>query len=78
MKRETELGVVGMTCPSCVRHVKGALAGLPGVEDVEVRLRDGVVVVRHDEAGAGVAALVEALRGAGYEAAPVAAEAEAR
>lgn len=67
---ETTLDVEGMTCMSCVRHVNDALGELDGVELVNVRLRDGVVVVRHDAAQAPVASLVEALREAGYASQP--------
>lgn len=65
--QETLLDVVGMSCPSCIRHVNTALADIEGVARVEVRLRDGKVLVQHDPAIANVTTLLEALRGAGYE-----------
>ena len=65
--RETLLQVDGMTCGSCVRHVDHALRGVDGVAGVEVRLKEGRVLVRHDEE-APLTQLVEALRDAGYEA----------
>lgn len=65
--QETVLDVMGMSCPSCVRHVNAALADLDGVVKVDVRLRDGQVHVRHDPELAPVSALIEALREAGYE-----------
>lgn len=34
------LGIEGMTCGNCVRHVTRALEGLPGVSDVSVSLED--------------------------------------
>ncbi|WP_437621934.1 heavy-metal-associated domain-containing protein [Sorangium sp. So ce1151] len=64
--KETILHVDGMSCPSCIRHIDSALRELDGVEKVDVRLREGTVVVRHDPASAPVDALVEAVRGAGY------------
>ena len=64
---ETLLDVIGMSCPSCIRHVNAALADIEGVAKVEVRLRDGKVLVRHDPAVANVNALIEALRDAGYD-----------
>lgn len=63
--RETVLNVAGMSCPSCVRHVTAALAGVPGILKVEVRLRDGVVEIQH-EPGATAAKMIAALRDAGY------------
>lgn len=65
---ETTLRVLGMTCSSCVRHVKGALQELEGIGAVAVSLDDGEVVVEHDPARASEAALVEALAEAGYDA----------
>lgn len=68
--RETSLNVSGMACQSCVGRVSAALRGLAGVREVEVRLREGKVVVRHDEIEAPIKRLLDALAGAGYEAAP--------
>jgi copper chaperone len=68
--QEIVLDVVGMTCPSCVRHVNAALAEVEGVAKVEVRLRDGKVVIQYVPDVAEVSTLVEALREAGYESAP--------
>ncbi len=65
--KETLFDVMGMSCPSCIRHVNAALADLDGVEKVEVRLRDGKVLVQHDPSVANVTTLIEALREAGYE-----------
>ena len=65
--KETLLDVMGMSCPSCIRHVNAALADIEGVAKVEVRLRDGKVLVRHDPAVANVNTLIEALREAGYD-----------
>ena len=64
---ETILDVSGMSCPSCVRHIHDALRELDGVEKIEVRMRDGKVLVRHDEGKATTSHLIAALREAGYE-----------
>jgi copper chaperone CopZ len=64
-QKETVLDVVGMSCASCVRHVSAALQSVPGVSSVEVRLRAGTVLVRHD-ATASTSSMVEALDEAGY------------
>ena len=65
-QRETLLNVAGMTCPACTRHVTAALTDVPGVEGVEVRLRAGIVLVRH-AAGASASSMVAALSAAGYD-----------
>ncbi|AUX48219.1 hypothetical protein SOCE26_097500 [Sorangium cellulosum] len=70
---ETTLRVDGMSCPSCIRHINSALCALDGIGKVDVRLREGTVVVQHDPASAPVPALVEAVRGAGYDVRPRAA-----
>ena len=69
-KKQTILNVGGMTCSSCVRHVEGALRELEGVSGVEVRIREGKVVVEHEAQQPSLTAMVEALRGAGYESTP--------
>lgn len=63
----TELNVEGMSCASCVRHINQALHALVGVGEVDVRLQDRKVIVRHDASLADVERLVATLRTAGYE-----------
>ena len=65
-ERATILEVQGMTCPSCIRHVTSALSEIDGVDTVDVKLRDGLVFVKHDDAQAPIAQLVDALNEAGY------------
>ncbi|MFZ5894707.1 MAG: heavy-metal-associated domain-containing protein [Myxococcota bacterium] len=65
-ERETVLDVEGMSCGSCLRHVTAALTELEGVAKVDVKLRDGIVIVQHDPARSSIAQLVEALGEAGY------------
>lgn len=67
---DTILEVEGMTCPSCIRHVTSALEEVDGVGAVDVKLRDGLVVVKHDAAQAPVEELVDALADAGYTSRP--------
>lgn len=64
---DTILRVEGMTCPSCIRHITEALHDVDGVGKVDVKLRDGLVVVQHDAIEAPVGRLIDALRDAGYE-----------
>ncbi len=63
---ETRLNVQGITCPRCVHHVNTALGEVEGVEQVEVKLREGSVIVKHG-AAVSLLTLVKALREAGYE-----------
>ena len=67
---DTVLTVEGMTCPSCIRHVTEALEEVDGVDKVDVKLREGIVVVQHDAKEASVDRLIDALRDAGYESQP--------
>ncbi|MEZ5239650.1 MAG: cation transporter [Microthrixaceae bacterium] len=64
---ETEtFEVVGMTCEHCVSAVRGELAALAGVTDVEVDLASGRVSVTSAEP-LEAAALEAAVDEAGYE-----------
>jgi copper chaperone len=65
-EKDTILEVQGMSCPSCIRHVTSALTDLNGVGKVDVKLRDGLVVVQHDKTLAPVDQLIDALGEAGY------------
>ena len=69
-QQQTVLNVEGMTCHSCIRHVESALRDLEGVRGVEVRLQENKAIVDHDGQEPSTAAMVEALREAGYGAAP--------
>lgn len=69
-EQDTILEVQGMSCPSCIRHVSTALTELDGVGAVDVKLREGLVVVQHDAARAPVPQLIEALVTAGYVSKP--------
>jgi copper chaperone len=64
---QTILDVDGMSCGSCVRHINEALGELEGVQGVDVKLREGKVVVRHDAEVAPVSRLLKSLEDAGYE-----------
>jgi P-type Cu+ transporter len=69
--RSTEsltLPVLGMTCASCQHHVEEALRATAGVESARVDLMAHRATVVFDPALAVPAQLVEAIRGAGYDA----------
>jgi copper chaperone len=65
IQQDTVLEVRGMSCPSCVRHINSALGELLGVEKVDVKLRDGIVIVKH-AATLPIKQLIETLEEAGY------------
>ncbi len=62
------LPVLGMTCASCQHHVESALQATAGVESAHVDLMANRASVVYDPAVAAPEALVEAIRGAGYDA----------
>lgn len=63
--KETTLDVDGMTCRSCGVRIDRALQAVDGVEATDVRLREGRVLVRHDDT-VEAEALVGAVTDAGY------------
>ena len=62
------LPVLGMTCASCQHHVEEALRSTAGVESARVDLMAHRANVVFDPAAAAPEQLVEAIRGAGYDA----------
>jgi heavy metal translocating P-type ATPase len=64
---ELVLDIEGMTCASCVTKVEHALASVPAVEEASVNLATRTAVVRP---ATDVDALTDAVRRAGYLAAP--------
>jgi Cu+-exporting ATPase len=62
------LPVLGMTCASCQQHVEEALRSTAGVESAHVDLMANRASVVFDPAIAAPAALIEAIRAAGYDA----------
>ena len=65
-EKDTILEVEGMSCPSCIRHVTSALSDIDGVDKIDVKLRDGLVIVKHDKTQAPIGQLIGALGEAGY------------
>lgn len=59
-----KLSITGMMCAHCKAHVEQALRAVTGVTEVTVDLEKGEAYVSGGEA----AALVEAVKAAGYEA----------
>jgi copper chaperone len=65
---ETTFAIQGMSCSGCVRSVTRVLAGIPGVEPLQVDI--GSARVRIDPALADAASVGAALTKAGYAAVP--------
>ena len=63
-----DLKVVGMDCEGCVKSVTRMLAGVPGVEKVNVSLAEGKASVTYDPAKSGIAQFKKAVERAGYKA----------
>ena len=59
-----------MTCSNCARHVQTALCAVPKVSSARIDLEKGRATVEVGERGPSSGALIEAVRKAGYEAAP--------
>jgi Cu+-exporting ATPase len=69
-----DLRIDGMTCASCVIRVEKALGKLPGVLEASVNLATATARVRRLAGSADDAALLQAVRKAGYDAAVIAAD----
>lgn len=65
---EITIPVGGMSCGSCVRHIRAALDENPGVKDVEVNLAQGEATVLFDPEATGVEAIIRTIRKIGYRA----------
>jgi len=68
MIQTTILRIAGMSCGSCVRHVRRALEGMTGVVRVSVDLPSNQATVEHFPDRVDAASLVSAIRDAGYDA----------
>jgi len=68
------LPIGGMTCASCVSHVEGALAKIPGVLKVNVNLATEKATVEYIPTVSGLADFRRAVAAAGYEVLPTAEE----
>lgn len=69
--QETEsltLPVIGMTCAACQHHVESALKQTVGVKSAQVDLMSNRVNVEFDPQRASAGTLIDAIRGAGYDA----------
>ena len=65
---ESSLQLSGMTCAACAGIIERAVAGVDGVRSVQVNASAQRATVRWDPQRARPSALIEAVRGAGYDA----------
>jgi copper chaperone len=65
---ERKLRIQGMSCEHCVRMVKKALEGLPGVLKAQVSLEGGEAAVHLSPEGVSAEQLIRAVEEAGYQA----------
>ncbi len=63
---KVEIPVEGMDCAECTMHVRKAIAGIPGVDSVEVYLASEKAVVQLDESLVNLAMIRQAVSQAGY------------
>jgi Cu+-exporting ATPase len=61
-----ELRILGMDCTACARHIRSAIAAVPGVKGVEVLLATEKAVVRLDPKQAHLEAIRQAVQAFGY------------
>jgi copper chaperone CopZ len=64
---EVTFPVQGMSCGSCVRHIKAGLEGNTGVKSVEVDLAAGEVAVSYNPLTTEPGAIADAIRKSGYK-----------
>ena len=62
-----EIPITGMTCAACVRRVENAVAGVPGVAQVEVSLATETARVQYVSGALETDAIREAVVAAGYD-----------
>ncbi len=70
---ESSFQLSGMYCAACAGIIESALAAVPGVEEARVNSASRRAQVRWDPAQTSPSRLVQAVRGAGYDAVPDAA-----
>jgi len=63
-----DLAITGMTCAGCVTTIERSVSSLPGVERCDVNLATRAAQVSFDGSTTNVAAVIEAVRAAGYDA----------
>src|SRR5690606_13718920 len=70
LREKIDLPITGMTCAACANRIEKTLAKQPGVDSASVNFATEHATVSFDPASTNVESLVEAVRGAGYDAHP--------
>ena len=65
--KESIVIVEGMSCEHCVKAVTKAINALPGIGNVAVDLKKGLVTVKHDIETTGIEKLKKAIIDQGYD-----------
>lgn len=65
--RELTLGIIGMTCGACRRHLEDTLTAVPGVQEANVDLFRGMAQIRYDPLAASPGLFAAVVRRAGYD-----------
>lgn len=65
---EAKLITTGMHCRSCSMLVDMTVGELEGVEEVHTDLASGETLVKYDSESVDIDAIIDSIRGAGYDA----------
>jgi len=65
-RQQVTLGINGMTCAACVKHVENALMGVPGVNSAQVNLATEQATVQYLKGIIALEDFREAVKDAGY------------
>lgn len=68
MMNRVTLNIGGMTCGGCVASIDKVLNAVAGVRQVQVDLASATAVIEYDAAQTEVAALIDAVENAGFDA----------
>ncbi|MBI3956803.1 MAG: heavy-metal-associated domain-containing protein [Candidatus Kerfeldbacteria bacterium] len=68
---EQKIKLSGLDCASCALAIESALDQIAGVTDSEVDDRESILKVTYDESRVTVAAILNAVRDAGFDAEPI-------
>lgn len=60
------LAVPGMTCAACPITVKAALSLVAGIEGTRINIHKREAIVRYDDTGTPIGALIKATNGSSY------------
>lgn len=58
--------IKGMSCNSCVAHVKGAVDKVDGITQCDVSLKEGISFIKYDPSKTDKKKIEEALKSTGY------------